>query len=265
MTLAEVFRHVETLDGDPWPSVHALAMSGDRSLVPPVQAALERYLDEDDWYGRDLMVYILAGLRGVAAFPLLLRAFARPLRGDDRDNFCAWLADIMETDPAACRPIILSFIATGHHDLRSAGLWALGYVVQSNDVELLREALADPDPRIRQDALGALSSLKGDRRAYELVLSAVHDPDALTRESAVLHLRWFADAAAVEHLARLIQDPDVRVRSILGETIGTLAVGTDRSAMAVDALLSLFADDAPQVRAGAARGLGMLGALPALT
>ncbi|MGI5175569.1 hypothetical protein ACQEVZ_04460 [Dactylosporangium sp. CA-152071] len=53
MTLAEVFRHVETLDGDPWPSVHALAMSGDRSLVPPVQAALERYLDEDDWYGRD--------------------------------------------------------------------------------------------------------------------------------------------------------------------------------------------------------------------
>lgn len=259
MTLAEVFRHVETLDGDPWPSVRELAMSGDRSLIPPVQAALERYLDEDDWYGRDFMVYILAGLRGVAAFPLLLRAFARPLRGNDLDNFCAWLADIIETDPAACRPTILSFIATGHRDLRSAGLWALDYIIQPSDVELLRQALADPDPRIRQDALGALSSLKGDRRAYELVLSALHDPDAWTRQSAVLHLRWFADAAAVEHLTRLIQDPDVSVRSALGETIGNLAVGTDRSAVAADALLVLLADTAPQVRAGAARCLGMLG------
>ncbi|GAA2521198.1 HEAT repeat domain-containing protein [Winogradskya humida] len=260
MTLAEVFRHVKTLNGDPWPAVRQLAMSGDRSLIPPVQAALERYLDEEDWYGRDLMVYILAGLRGVAAFPLLLRAFARPMRGNELDNFCAWLADIMETDPPACRPTVLSFIATGHRELRSAGLWALGYVIQASDVELLRHALADPDPKIRQDALGALSSLKSDRRAYELVLSALNDPDAWTRRSAVLDLRWFADAAAVEHLARLIQDPDVSVRSALGETIGHLAVGTDHSAMAADALLSLLADTELQVRAGAERGLGVLGA-----
>ncbi|GAA2852602.1 hypothetical protein Acy02nite_51660 [Actinoplanes cyaneus] len=199
MTLDEVFRQVKTLDGDAWPSVRQLAMSGDRSLIPPVQAALERYLDEEDWYGRDFMVYILAGLRGVAAFPLLLRAFARPMRGNDLDNICAWLAAIMETDPAACRPTILSFIATGHRDLRSAGLWALGHIIQSGDVELLQQALADPDPKIRQDALGALSSLKSDRRAYELVLSILHDPDASTRRSAVLHLRWFAAAAAIEH------------------------------------------------------------------
>jgi hypothetical protein len=165
ITLAEVFRHVETLDGDPWPTIRELVASEDRSLVPPVQAALERYLDEHEWYGRDLMVYILAGIRGTAVFPLLLRAFARPLQRDDRDNFCAWLADVMETDPAACRPTILSFIASGHRDLRSAGLWALGYVIQPSDVELLRQALADPDPRIRQDALVALSSLKSDRRA----------------------------------------------------------------------------------------------------
>ncbi|WP_433605733.1 HEAT repeat domain-containing protein [Dactylosporangium sp. CA-139114] len=155
MTLAEVFRHVETLDGDPWPAAHKLA--------------------KHEWYGRDLMVYILAGLRGVAAFPLLLRAFARPWRSDDRDNFCAWPADIMETDPAACRPTMRSFIASGHRDLRSAGLWALGYVIQPSDVELLRQALAAPDPKIRRDALVALNSLKGDRRACELVLPAVND------------------------------------------------------------------------------------------
>jgi HEAT repeat protein len=118
--------------------------------------------------------------------------------------------------------------------------------------------LADPDPKIRQDALGTLSSLKGDRRAYEPVLSAVHDLDAWTRRASVLHLRWFSDAAAVEHLARLVEDPDVSVRSALGETIRNLAVGTDRSAVAADALLALLADTSPQVRAGAARGLGVL-------
>ena len=198
MTLAEVFLHVETFDGDPWPTVRELATSGDRSLVPHVQAALERYLDEDEWYGRDLMVYILAGLRGTAAFPLLLRAFARPLRFDDRDNLCAWLADVMDADPPGCRPTILSFIASGHRDLRRAGLWALGYVVEPGDLELLRQAVADSDPAIRQDALGALSSLKHERRAYELVASALHDPDDQTRQAAVLYLRWFTAPAAVE-------------------------------------------------------------------
>lgn len=44
--LDEIFRHVDTLDGDPWPRVRELAASGDQSLA---QAALERYLDEHDW------------------------------------------------------------------------------------------------------------------------------------------------------------------------------------------------------------------------
>ena len=44
----------------------------------------------------------------------------------------------MEADPVGCRPTVLSFIATAHRDLRRAGLWALGYVVQPEDLELLR-------------------------------------------------------------------------------------------------------------------------------
>ncbi|GIH01788.1 HEAT repeat domain-containing protein [Plantactinospora mayteni] len=199
MTLDEVCHHVDTLDGDPWPTIKELAASGDYSLVPPVQAALERYLDEHNWYGRDLMVYILAGLRGTAAFPLLLRAFARPLHPDDRDNLCAWLADIMKTDPAGCRPTALSFVATEHHDLRAAGLWALGYLIQPSDIEVLQQALTDADPQIRRAALGTLTSLKSDIRAYGLVVSALHDPDDETRQAAVLHLRWFANPDAVDH------------------------------------------------------------------
>lgn len=79
MTLDEVLRHVDTLHGDPWPAVEELAGSGDHSLVPPVQAALERYLDEHNWYGRNLMAYILAELarhRGVPAAATRVRSSA---------------------------------------------------------------------------------------------------------------------------------------------------------------------------------------------
>ncbi|MGW4463713.1 HEAT repeat domain-containing protein [Micromonospora sp. NPDC004704] len=259
MTLDEVLRHVDTLDGDPWPAVEELAGSGDHSLVPPVQAALERYLDEHNWYGRDLMVYILAELRGTAAFPLLLRAFARPLPGDDRDDLCAWLANIMKADPAGCRPTALSFIAAEHRDLRGAGLWALGYLIRPSDVDVLQQALTDADPQIRRTVLGSLTSLKGDRRAYELMLSALHDPDDRTRRSAVLHLRWFADPDAVDHLLPLTRDPAAHVRAALGETIGHLPIAPDHRPAATAALLLLLGDAEPEVRAGAASGLGSLG------
>ncbi|RKR86178.1 HEAT repeat protein [Micromonospora pisi] len=258
MTLDEVFRHVDTLDGDPWPALEELAASGDYSLVPPVQAALERYLDEHNWYGRNLMAYILAGLRGTAAFPLLLRVFARPLRGDDRDDLCAWLANIMKADPAGCRPTVLSFIVANHRDLRGAGLWALGYLIQPSDINVLQQALTDVDPQIRRAVLGSLTSIEGDRRAYELVLSALHDPDDWTRRSAVLHLRWFADPDSVNHLLPLTRDPAVHVRSALGETIGYLPIHPDHRPDATAALLSLLVDAEPRVRAGAARGLGNL-------
>ncbi|MFF5235368.1 HEAT repeat domain-containing protein [Dactylosporangium sp. NPDC000521] len=259
MTLADVFRHVETLHGDPWPTIETLATSGDRSLIPPVQAALECYLDEHQWYGRDLMAYILAGIRGTGAFPLLLRAFARPLRHDDRDSLCALLGDVLQADPVGCRPTILSFIAEEHADLYKAGLWALGYVVQPSDLELLRRAMADPSPEIRRVALGSLSSLKRNQSAFELVASALHDQDDSVRTSAVLHLRWFDTPTAVERLIPLAHDPAAHIRSALGETIGNLPIESERLPAAVAALVSLLADPEPRVRAGAARGLGALG------
>jgi HEAT repeat protein len=165
----------------------------------------------------------------------------------------------MESDPARCRATVLSFIAAEHPDLRDAGLWALGFLIEPDDVVLLQEALADPDPRIRRSALGSLTGLKTDGRAYTLVVSALQDPDAWTRGSAVLHLRWFAEPAAVEQLIPLIYDPAETVRSALGETLGTLPVGADRRPPVTDALLALLADPVPLVRAAAARGLGQLG------
>jgi hypothetical protein len=51
-----------------------------------VQAALERYVRERNWYGRDLTAHVLAGLSGAEVFSLLLRVFADALRGTDDDD-----------------------------------------------------------------------------------------------------------------------------------------------------------------------------------
>ncbi|MFK3983832.1 HEAT repeat domain-containing protein [Micromonospora sp. NPDC050397] len=61
----------------------------------------------------------------------------------------------------------------------------------------------------------------------QLVLSALHDPDDLTRQAAVSHLRWFVNPNAVVHLLPLTHDPATWVRSALGYTIGYLPVDPD--------------------------------------
>jgi HEAT repeat protein len=258
MALDDVFRHVETLKGSAWDEVQRLAVSGDQSLVGPVQAALERYLDEENFVGRDLMAMILAGLRGTAAFPLLLRAFARRFSFDHRNSFCALLGDVMDADPAGCRPTVHSFINSGRPDLQRAGLWALGYVIEPDDFEVLRPWTADPDRDVRQTALGSLASLRGDQRAYEVTVAALRDPDVVVRHSAVLHMRSFTALGPVDNLLALTSDPAPLVRSAVGEIMGNLPIVPDRRPAVVEALSLLLADSEPRVRAGAARGLAAL-------
>jgi hypothetical protein len=86
--LEALVRHaMELEDGydDIAPTVTALAACGDTALVPRLQEVLDRFLDQGNFYGRDLIAGVLAGIAGVAALPVLLRASARDL-GDDQDG-----------------------------------------------------------------------------------------------------------------------------------------------------------------------------------
>lgn len=263
MTLADLFRYADgTLDGDPWPLVRELAVSGDRSAAASVQAALERYARERNWYGRDLMAHVLAGLSGAEVFPLLLRVFAGALRSEDDDDgerLGMALSAVMRADPAGCRAAILPVLAGDDPNLRRAALWALRDVFESPDMGTLREALADPNPAIRRTALNSLPSVNNNPQAYELVVTALQDLDAWVRSDAVLLLAWSAPPAVVDHLVSLTSDPVWYVRSVLGEAIGRRAANSDRAPAAAAALRELLADSESSVRAGAARGLGMLG------
>lgn len=261
--LSELFRYIDgETDIDPWPLVRELAASGDRSAAVSVQAALERYVREGNWYGRDLMAHVLAGLCGAEAFPLLLRVFAGALRGEDDEDgerLGRALGIAIHADRAGCRAVIVPALAGDDPGLRQAALWVLRGVFEPSDMGVLRKALADPDPVIRRAALSSLPRLDDNPQAHELVVTALQDPDSWVRHDAVVTLAWSAPSAAVDHLVALASDPARWVRSAVGEAIGRRAANSDRAPAAAAALRGLLADTESSVRAMAARGLGLLG------
>ncbi|WP_091666757.1 HEAT repeat domain-containing protein [Micromonospora auratinigra] len=264
--LARLLDLIDTREGDAYQLALDLADRGDQSLVVPVRAALARCLERRDTYGRDLLVRVLVGLSGSAAFPYLLRTYAHPVDpNDDRDTFALHLGNLLHREPAACRPTVLAFVADPAPELRQAGLWALGHVLQPDDADVLREALADPDQWIRWTAVNALPDPGREPWAYGLVRTALRDPEPFNRRAAVLILAWSAAPSAADDLLALTGDSSSTVRSALGEAIGRTAAGSDRRDDAATVLLALLDDPDPTVRRSAARGLGHLdGPLDAL-
>ncbi|MFR9780120.1 HEAT repeat domain-containing protein [Micromonospora sp. MS34] len=281
--LEAVVRHATELEDDYddiAPILTALAACGDSTLVPRLHEALDRFLDEQNCYGRDLIAGILAGIQGQAALPALLRASARDL-GDDQDSLTGDIIDLLHTNKTAARPTVLELATDGTPELRRAGLWALGFVVEAQDVELLAAAAADADPQVRSVAIGSIPNPAGDDRAFQVLVMALRDLDDQVRMSAVSRLGYTARADAVAPLAALAADPDPQVRSMVAYALGQLrkveatptllrlrhdpdrhvrenapeALGSVGGTAAVDALLLIAGDDDPLLRAQAARAL----------
>ncbi|MEV6105196.1 HEAT repeat domain-containing protein [Streptomyces sp. NPDC051940] len=101
-------------------------------------------------------------------------------------------------------------------------------------------------------------------RSRGVLLPLLHDPDRRLRAKAVWLLGFVPEPSDLELLARTAQDPDEDVR---GASVGTIGSHTANSPAAVDLLLRLLADPAPQVRVSALSSLGYAGqphALPAI-
>jgi hypothetical protein len=110
--LEQFLRGVDDLDLDSYDwqgTLRELASSDDQRLIPRLHEALERFMDEGNFFGRDVTGEILAGIAGPAVLNDLLRASARDL-GDDQDSFAAVITDLMGQDPAAARAAILPLV-----------------------------------------------------------------------------------------------------------------------------------------------------------
>ncbi|MEV4756304.1 HEAT repeat domain-containing protein [Micromonospora sp. NPDC049559] len=282
--LAAVIRHAVELEDDYddiAPTLAALASCGDTTLVPRLHEALDRFLDEENFYGRDLIAGILAGIEGTAALPALLRASARDL-GDDQDSLSGEIIDLLRRDQASARRTVLQFVASESPELRRAGLWALGFVAETGDVGLLAAAATDTDPEVRSLAIGSIPDPVEDARAFRVLVQALRDPDDRVRVSAISRLGSTGRPDAVAPLVALADDEAARVRSMVSYALGRLgaeeatpallrlrhdpdrdvreraveALGSVGGPAAVDALLNLAADEDPRSRVLAARALG---------
>jgi HEAT repeat protein len=251
--LETVIRHAVELEDDYEdiaPHVAALAASGDATLVPRLEDALREFLDEGNFYGRDLIAAVLAGIQGVAALPVLLHASARDL-GDDQDGLQTEIIDLIHADPNAARRTALELAGHDEADLRLTGLWALGFAEEPSDVEVLAAAAKDRDPRVRSTAIGAIPDPAGNEHAFLVVVSALSDVDERVRVSAADRLGYTKRADAVAPLVGLASDPSPRVRSIVVDALGRLG-----NAGATPALRQLLQDAQPQVRERAIQALG---------
>ncbi|MBQ0977954.1 MULTISPECIES: HEAT repeat domain-containing protein [Micromonospora] len=281
--LEAVVRHAMELEDDYddiAPTVTALATSGDTTLVPRLREVLDRFLDEGNFYGRDLIAGVLAGIEGVAALPVLLRASARDL-GDDQDSLQAEIIELLHADRATSRRVVRDAATGDTPELRRVGLWALGFVVEAQDVELLAAAVTDADPEIRSMAVGSIPDPAGDDWAFGALVLALRDLNEQVRVSAASRLGYTGRVDAVAPLVALAADPTPRVRSMVAYALGRLgsheatpalqrllqdpdrpvrenaaeALGSVGGPAAVDTLLVLAADQDPQLRVQAAKAL----------
>jgi HEAT repeat protein len=252
--LEEVIREARSLEGDDtFGRTQAIAGSGDLGLAPRAEAALANFLDEGNFVGRDLMATVLAGLRGVDAIETLLRAWARDLR-DDRDSLTGLIWQLMDADRAGCRRVILALTDDRDPDVRRTALWALGHVADPSDVDQLVAAATDVDPQTRSLALGALSGLQRDDRAFAAHTHGLADPDPDVRRSAVSGLGYSNRPDAVAPLLRQADDGSSGVRMSVAYSLGRLA---DRAA--IPALLAYLGDTDAYVRDAAVHALGEVG------
>ncbi|MET8086598.1 HEAT repeat domain-containing protein [Micromonospora sp. NPDC005237] len=260
--LEAVVRHAVELEDDYdeiAPTLAALQACGDTTLVPLLQQALARFLDEKNFYGRDLIAGVLAGIQKVAALPVLLGAAARDL-GDDQDSLQAEIIDLLSTDRDASRRIVLESVTSDTAEVRRVALWALGFVVEAEDLDLLAAAAADTDPTVRSIAVGSVPDPAGDDRAFRVLVLALGDGDERVRVSAVSRLGYTGRADAVTPLAAVAADPAARVRSMTAYALGRLGARE-----ATPTLQRLLQDPDQHVREDAGEALGSVGGPAAVT
>ena len=223
-------------------------------MSPDVSAAASRALDDIyNTIGEDSLVATLERDRsGWSTAEALLLAHSGPttalatveawlhipLPGMGEYDFIHTLADLEQ--PVAVR-LLSSVTKDTACRLRPEAYYALSLADSSNGARWLSQVLADPDPRVREAAMGTFAN-KQDSATTALLVAAVRDSTPAVRAKAVSFLR--SRPGVREVVIAALSDTSAQVREA---AVGCLSF--DTSAAATSALSIVLKHRDPATRA----------------
>ena len=150
------------------------------------------------------------------------------------------------------RVLALEAAASDDPTRRRAALQIIGRLGYPEAFDLMMTAMSDPNARIRDTAIAGLAALT-EPRAFAALLEASGSPTAGTRAAAMRGLGRTTGAAGVALRAGL-RDADAWVRYYACQALGNLAVFE-----ALEDVIGLIEDPAGQVRVAAIEAIAKLG------
>ena len=154
-------------------------------------------------------------------------------------------------------PIVINLLADALRDpdefVRWAAVEALAWIKDDTTLPLLLEALHDKQWTVRLAVVRALIEI-GDSNVTPALLEALHDRHTPLREAAAEALGRLANVAAVPGLQQALSDSDGFVRRAAAEALGDIG-----SADAVQDLIKALQDSDAHVRWASAEALGKIG------
>lgn len=189
----------------------ALDEAADESRLPDLYALLT---EKGNLCAREAAVAPVIRLAGLRALPQLLDALRLgEEEGHDNDGPATLIADLVQEDPAAAEPLLSSMLRGEDPARRAQAVWLLGFAVPAATVAPLVDVLsADPSPKVRVEAAGALSSFEGSEVAMNALVRALDDADENVRASAASSLGHLGDVRAMARLRVALEDPAASVR-----------------------------------------------------
>jgi HEAT repeat protein len=207
-----------------------LALRGtvSRSSDPDIGAELERRLGAATGPRREALLEVLVVSRGAAS---ALERVARRAGARSR----AKVAELVAALPDA-RPLALE-LARDQGAVRENALWSLGFIGSASDLELLADAIRDPEPRAAANAAVSFGRLARKDSDPTPLCQALERGAAAVRTSALTALRLSGLGCEGRERALLL-DPSRFVRLAAAELLAH-----QRSDAAVAGLLARCADE----------------------
>ncbi|WP_338442127.1 HEAT repeat domain-containing protein [Synechococcus elongatus IITB7] len=214
-------------------------------------AEISALLDSEDYGDRLKALNLIRALERAEAFELICKAIAD---SNARVRYAAvsQMASLGHQDRDRTRTILIDRLENDSEtDVQAAAADALGALQFSDVYPALEAAYQRSSDWVLQFSIVATLGELGDRRAFELLATALESPTDLIRTAAVAALGELGDERAIPLLLPLISDDDWQIRHRLAQALQRF---THPDAQA--ALAELSQDKAAAV-AAAARGEGL--------